>query len=71
METLPQFDTTPITIQAILDAVGAEQFTQYGIREAQHYAHCTPCQGYDALYIAKCLEVIARRNNNPVFIYKR
>ena len=71
METLPQFDTTPITIQAILDSVGADQLTQYGAREIRHYSHCTPCQGYDAIYIAKCLEVIARRNDNPVFIYKR
>lgn len=64
------FDTNPISIKDILDAVNAEQFTQYGIREVRHYANCTPCQGYDALYIAKALEVIANRNNTPVFIYR-
>jgi len=65
------YTTNTITIQEILDAVNADQLTQYGAREIRHYAHCTPFGGYDALYIAKCLEVIARRNNNPVFIYRK
>ena len=64
------FDTRHISIQEILDAVGAEQFTQYGMYEARHYANCTRCQGYTPLFIAKALEVIARRNNKPVFIYR-
>jgi len=63
-------DTNSITIKEILDAVNAEQLTQYGAREVRHYANCAPCHGYSALFIAKALEVIANRNNTPVFIYR-
>ena len=62
---------TPFTIEQILEAINAKQFTQDGIRYAADYAHCTPCMGYTAEYIAKCIEVIASRNNKVAFIYNK
>lgn len=64
-------NTNSITIQEILDAVNASQLTQYGAREVRHYANCAPCQGYNALFIAKALEVVGRANKQDVFIYRK
>ena len=57
-----------ITLAAILKAAGAFHFTQYGIDEAKNYSHFKLS---DAKFVAACLDVIARANNNPVFLYER
>ena len=54
-----------ITLAAILDAAGADSFTIYGINEAKYYRHF---KNSDAKFVAACLDVIARANNNPVFV---
>ena len=55
-----------ITLEQILAAAKAVDFTSAGLREAKHYKHF---KSHEAAFVKGCLETIGSRNNYAIFIY--
>ena len=63
-----QSNNNYVTFESLLEAAGALQLTQYGLREAKHYRHF---KTKESKFVVSALRVIERANKNAIFIYPK